>query len=179
MKLPRNQRPGSSIVWIATLAAALPLGASPADALRWPWDVNAPWPRTSENPIAPLPNPGLALRVGQRLSEGTADGPVRFAVFGDQRALADGEWQVVVGEIARLDRETPFDAVLDTGDILTDGRYTDQFARLLEILGPLAHRPYLVAIGNHEVCNNRAPEARENSARSLATIDPSISAERF
>ena len=179
MKNPRKRPSGSSILWTLVVAAALLTAPLSAQAFWPPWDVNAPWPRTSERPVTPLPNPDLSVRAGQRVQEGSADGPVRFAVFGDQRALADGEWQAMVGEIARLDQATPIDAVIDTGDIVTDGRYTDQFARLQEILRPLAHRPYLVAIGNHELCNNKEPEARTNSAVALSSIDSSISRERL
>jgi 3',5'-cyclic AMP phosphodiesterase CpdA len=110
---------------------------------------------------------------------GEAVDPVRFAVYGDQRALADGEWQDLVARIEERHGREPLHFVLDTGDIVQDGRHSDQFAMLTEILAPIRELPYLVAVGNHEVHNNRSAEARRHTARFLALTDPSISPERL
>ena len=50
-----------------------------------------PWPEGSSLPLLPLENASLQERVAQlgpRLQES-----FQFVAFGDQRALADGEWQ--------------------------------------------------------------------------------------
>ena len=155
LKVPRNRPPGSSLLWIAAWIAALVAtfyaAPDPAYAVRWPWSRNAPWPSTSKTAVQPLAHPDLERRVADRAAAGIADGPVTFAVFGDQRALADGEWQALVAEVARVDaEETDIDAVLDTGDIVSDGAFSDQFALLHEILAPIRHLPYL---GNPIWCN--------------------------
>lgn len=99
-------------------------------------------------------------------------GPYRFAVFGDQRALADGEWQALVAEIARVDAAgPPVEFVIDTGDIVQDGSHSDQFAFLAGILSPISHVPYLVGVGNHELHNNRTPAARDHAASFLSYLD--------
>lgn len=105
--------------------------------------------------------------------------PYRFAVFGDQRALADGEWQVLLGKIADLDRENPFAFLIDTGDIVEDGKHSDQFAMLRRILEPVRPLPYLVGVGNHELSDNKEARARENTAAFLAYLDPDLSADRL
>jgi hypothetical protein len=169
VELPRNGLGGSRSLWIGALVAAQWTLAPTADAVRWPW-----------NRDAALAHPDVESRAAERAAAGASDGAVRFAVFGDQRALADGEWQSLLAEIARLDREeAPVDLIVDTGDVVTDGRHTDQFAMLHEILAPLRHRPYLVAIGNHELRNNASPAARAHSAALLGSLDPAISPERL
>ncbi|MCA9750554.1 MAG: metallophosphoesterase, partial [Gemmatimonadetes bacterium] len=71
------------------------------------------------------------------------------------------------------------DFLLDTGDIVNDGRHTDQFARLAnEILAIVPDRPYLVGVGNHEVHDNDA-QARANAATFLSTVDPVLSPDRL
>lgn len=180
MKLLRNRPAGSSALWIAALVVALHALPSTALAIRWPWNRNAPWPSSSKHPVEPLAAATLESRLAERAAAGRADGPVVLAVFGDQRALADGEWQALIREIARLDREErPIDAVLDTGDIVSNGSYADQFELLHRILAPIRHKPYLVAIGNHELEGNRSPAARSNSARFLAPLDAALSVDRF
>jgi len=166
-------------VWPLLAAALLAAHASPAAAVRWPWNRDAPWPDTSTRAVRPLEHATLADRAEERRDAGLPDAPVRFAAFGDQRALADGEWQSLVAALAGLDAREPVDWIVDTGDVVTDGRHTDQFAFLTDLLAPIRHRPYLVAIGNHELHNNRTPAARENAARFLAPLDPAISARRF
>jgi len=121
-----------------------------------------PWPTSSDRPVEPSPHPSLAHRVaelGPALDEG-----LRLIAFGDQRALADGEWQAMNRLIReREDRgghELPLLSIVDTGDIVFDGSHSDQFHMLTDILAPLRPWPYLVGIGNHEVHNNKGGPAR-------------------
>ena len=67
--------------------------------------------------------------------------------------------------IRRTSDRPPLLALIDSGDIVDNGVWTDQFVQLEEILRPLARWPYLVAIGNHELDQNRDPVARQNMAR--------------
>ena len=136
------------------------------------------WPTSSIQPPAPFSLPTIENRIAT-LSPPPDQG-FSFAVFGDQRALADGEWQELMLRIAergRTDDRLLF--MLDTGDIVKDGRHTDQFWRLTEILAPAARLPYLVGIGNHEVHNNQGERARENAARFLGYLDTQLSPERL
>lgn len=105
----------------------------------------------------------------------------RFAVMGDQRALADGEWQALLARIEAEDAQgpVPLAFLLDTGDIVQDGRHADQFARLRGILDAGPRLPYLVSVGNHEVAGNRPGPAREHVARFLSASDPSLAANRL
>jgi hypothetical protein len=104
----------------------------------------------------------------------------RFAVIGDQRALADGEWQEL---LARMKERTgggdSLVCLIDTGDIVQDGRHSDQFARLSEILALGPEVPYLVGVGNHEVHGNEPGLARAHTATFLSSTDRSLSAERL
>jgi 3',5'-cyclic AMP phosphodiesterase CpdA len=152
--------------------------ASPVEAIRWPWEAPAPWPRTSSTPVEPLRHPTLESRLGE-LDLDPADG-FRFVVFGDQRILADGEWQEMLDHIATLSRHRGrISFILDTGDIVQNGRFSDQFHMLRDILRPVAHLPYLVAVGNHELHNNKTVQARINTARFLEGLDPSLSPQRL
>ena len=45
----------------------------------------------------------------------------------------------------------PLVAIIDTGDIVDNGKHADQFAMLHDILEPVRAWPYLVAVGNHEL----------------------------
>jgi hypothetical protein len=141
----------------------------------WPWKVHGPWPQSSDLPVAPLGHP----RIEERLGEGHADpgAGFRFAAYGDQRALADGEWQTLVAAIAALEPAPHF--VIDTGDIVDNGEHSDQFAMLAEILAPIAHLPYLVAVGNHELHNNEGGAGRANTAACLGALDPEFGVERM
>jgi hypothetical protein len=69
--------------------------------------------------------------------------------------------------------------VLDTGDIVDDGRHRDQFAMLARILEPLRAWPYLVAIGNHEVADGRPGFARLSTAQFLQSGEPLLTEERL
>jgi hypothetical protein len=133
------------------------------------------WPSRSTAPARPLGLPTLEAKVKQ-LSP-PVDRGYQFVVFGDQRALADGEWQQMMEHIGDLaQREPRLLFMLDTGDIVKDGRHSDQFARLEQILSPASSLPYLVAVGNHEVKNNTS---RDNTAAVLSYLDPEFSADRM
>jgi hypothetical protein len=104
----------------------------------------------------------------------------RFVALGDQRALADGEWQEMmsrVASIAATDDRLLF--VLDTGDIVNDGEHADQFAMLAGILSVVPDLAYVVGVGNHEVGNNQEPEARLHTAAFLDYLDDCFSPDRM
>lgn len=137
-----------------------------------------PWPRSAEQPVPVLGFPSLESTLAARRAS-ALDG-LRFAAFGDQRALADGEWQAIVAAIAAQSAtDSALCLVVDTGDIVNDGGYSDQFSVLAGILAPLRALPYCVAVGNHEVANDTKPIARDNTARFLTGLDPELSAERM
>ena len=140
-------------------AFALVPTAAPAGALG-----GGPWPTSSDRPVEPIPHPSLAERAAA-LGNGLDDG-FRLIVFGDQRALADGEWQAMNRLIRAReeseDHDLPVLSVVDTGDVVDDGSHSDQFHMLTDILFPLREFPYLVGIGNHEVDNNRPGPARQH-----------------
>lgn len=158
---------------LATWALLLALAPVPG--------VAGDWPESSERPVAPLGHPTLESRIEEL--EYQLENGYRFVVFGDQRALADGEWQALMHHVSRLDRDgtmqPPVLFLLDTGDIVQDGSHSDQFAMLRDILAPVRHLPYLVAVGNHEVDNNRSESARANLAAFLAYNDPVLDEHRF
>jgi hypothetical protein len=136
-----------------------------------------PWEKTSEKPVARLDRPAIEDVIAGR---GGVDAGFKFAVFGDQRALADGEWQELVRHIARFSETDPdLLFVLDTGDIVNNGQYSDQFHALEEILEPVSHMPYLVGVGNHEKRNNESREALRNTAAFLDYLDPAFNPDRM
>lgn len=153
-------------------AALLSISARTSDAFTWPWETGGPWPTSSKTPVQPLAHPVLQSAVN-------ADAPLQFAVYGDQRALADGEWQDLVARVKARHERDPLAFILDTGDIVQDGRHSDQFAMLTQILSPVRELPYFVAVGNHEVKNNESADARRNTARCLALTDDSLRPEKL
>ena len=104
----------------------------------------------------------------------------QFVAFGDQRALVRDDWPVLIDSIdafaSRYDRLL---FLVDTGDIVDDGAFSDQFRMLAGLLGRVRRVPYLVAVGNHEVDENRRGPARANTAAFLSSIGESLSAERL
>ncbi|MBZ0266914.1 metallophosphoesterase [bacterium] len=145
-------------------------------AFVWPWDREGPWPEQSDLPVEPLGFPPLESMT----PKGKAPAyPLRFAAFGDQRALADGEWQQLLAYLAEEDRRQPLSFLIDTGDIVYDGSRTNQFAHLRGILEPVSHLPYLVCVGNHESCNNAHPRARSSLATLLRGVAPGLTADRL
>lgn len=162
---------------LARIAALLPLVLL-LSAFTWPWRVGHPWPDSSERPVAPLAHRALDEAAAE-LPGGPAAG-FRFAAYGDQRALADGEWQALLRPIAsRAEADPRLLFILDTGDLVFSGRHSDQFARLADLLAPVAELPYLVAVGNHELKNNAVPAAREYTAACFAYLDPGFGVGRM
>lgn len=102
------------------------------------------WSRSSTQPVPRLSHPPF-----DRVTE-AAQPPFTFAVFGDQKGLAkSGEWDALLRQLASL--EPPLLFLLDTGDIVENGTYRDQFVQLEEILSVVDGLPYLLAVGNHEI----------------------------
>lgn len=158
-----------TLVLVPALVSAFSIGAGP-------------WPMSSEHPVEALDRPDLLAHAASE-GVGTED-PFRLVVFGDQRALADGEWQAMNLLIAARERELrdapPLLAIVDTGDIVFDGSKSDQFHFLTDILQPLSAYPYLVGVGNHEVRNNEPGPARENLVRYLGpTLGEDFTSERL
>jgi 3',5'-cyclic AMP phosphodiesterase CpdA len=93
--------------------------------------------------------PRLSHPPFDRVTEGVQP-PFRFAVFGDQKGLAKGgEWDALLRQVRALEPAPLF--LLDTGDIVENGTYRDQFVQLEEILSVVDGLPYLLAVGNHEI----------------------------
>jgi len=141
----------------------------------WPWEKSKPWPSSSKQPVVTLDHPTLEAFIaneGLDPSQG-----FNFAVFGDQRALADGEWQTLNRSIVeRYGDELLF--VWDTGDIVNAGQHSDQFHMLREILWPLRDLPYVVSVGNHELNQMKSQQGMQNTATILAYLDPTFSGDR-
>lgn len=138
------------------------------------------WPDTTRGLVPPLDHPSVGAaaedlpRASASLARAASDCAFTFVAYGDQRALADGEWQAMTAEIGRLaTTDSTLLCVIDSGDIVQDGRFADQFEFLNQILAPLRGLPYLVAVGNHELHNNDRL-ARRQTARFLAPLDPEI-----
>lgn len=182
MNLPRpgGRRSSARCAATVTLAGAVALlWAAPVPAVDWPWESDKyDWPDGSDLAVEPLDRPTAEAAVAEAAAAGA---PFRFAVFGDQRAMADGEWQELLRRIVEWERDHGDLAFLiDTGDIVNDGRHTNQFHRLTtEILAMAPELPYLVGVGNHEVHNNEDPAARAHTAAYLRALDPRFSAERM
>ncbi len=136
------------------------------------------WPTSSTQPVTALAHPLLEERASA-LAGGPEAG-YSFYVFGDQRALADGEWQQMmrhIGDIAATNDRALL--MIDTGDIVESGSHSDQFRRLAGILHPAVGLPYLVGVGNHEKSNNGDPAARDNAAVFLGYLDPEFGPDRM
>jgi 3',5'-cyclic AMP phosphodiesterase CpdA len=102
------------------------------------------WARSSSQPVPRLAHPPFD-RVTQAVQP-----PFRFAIFGDQKGLAkSGEWDALLRQVSALEPPPLF--LLDTGDIVENGTYRDQFVQLEEILSVVDGLPYLLAVGNHEI----------------------------
>lgn len=136
------------------------------------------WPTSSRFRVAPLAQPTLESRIAAQRPGPEAG--FSFAAFGDQRALAGGEWESMVASIDSLSKKDPrLLFMLDTGDNVNNGSYSDQFRELTAILSQAPSLAYLVGVGNHELDENRSGAARRNTAAYLAPIDPSISPDRL
>ncbi len=161
-----------------TVLTLLLLGSALAlYAFTWPWEVGAPWPSSSDHPVERLDHPTLEDVLDADPS-GAANG-YRFVVFGDQRALADGEWQLMNAAIReRFEQDPHMLFIMDTGDIVYSGRHSDQFHMLKDILEPISLWPYLVAVGNHELNNLEYEESSRHTFQFLSYLDPAFSEER-
>jgi len=136
------------------------------------------WPHTSRQPVPPLAQPTLESKLAH-LTPGP-DAGYSFVAFGDQRALAGGEWESMMTSIDSLSRQDPrLLFMLDTGDIVDDGSHTDQFRALAGILARARSLPYLVGVGNHEVDNNEPGPSRLNTAAFLKPLDASLGPNRL
>lgn len=136
------------------------------------------WPSSSRFRVTPLAQPPLDSKLSS-LRPGP-DAGYSFAVYGDQRALAGGEWESMIASIDSLSKRDPrLLFMLDTGDIVENGAHSDQFHELSAILAEARSLPYLVGVGNHEVNNNRPGAARPNTAAFLAPLDPALSPNRL
>lgn len=102
------------------------------------------WHRSSTLPVPRLVHPAFdAATAGLQAT-------FRFAVFGDQRSLAQsGEWDALLRHVRSLDPPPAF--LLDTGDIVANGVHRDQFVQVQQILSVVSDLPYLLAVGNHEI----------------------------
>ena len=102
-------------------------------------------------------------------------------MFGDQRGLWEQDFPAIVCRIKTLaaeNKQPPLLFMVDTGDIVDDGREENQFKQLKKILQPVAELPYLVAVGNHELQPKKSGiEARKNTAIFLDGVDPKFSAD--
>lgn len=137
----------------------------------------ASWPRTSQHPVAPLGHPTLESRIQQAFDP---NGGFQFIAFGDQRALIGDEGPDLVGAIDALAlRSDRLLFLLDTGDIVDDGSFSDQFGVQAGLLQKLRRLPYLVAVGNHEVNQSRRGPARANTAAFLSSIGEPLSQDRL
>lgn len=137
-----------------------------------------PWPKSSRKPVRVLAHPTVESRM-RALSPGP-EGGYKFAFYGDQRAAADGDWQTMLARIRKLSQsEERLLFIADGGDIVHDGRHTDQFHYLAHnILEPVRALPYLVAVGNHEI-REHTPAARRSVGTFLGYLDKDFSSERF
>ena len=171
----RRRRGESAIlIWIVLLILML----STCCARIRSGDLGGVWPQTSRSEVEPLGHPTIESRL-QEITWDVNSG-FRFVVFGDQRALADGEWQRLMVHVSRAasgDEHILF--MLDSGDIVDNGEFSDQFAMLRQILEPAGEIPYLVGVGDHELHDNRPGGAREHTASFLRYLDPSFSPGRM
>jgi hypothetical protein len=107
----------------------------------------------------------------------------RFVVFGDQKGLWKKDFPTLIEQVHRLADtagELPLLFMIDTGDIVDDGRKLGQFRDLRKHLARVSYLPYLVAVGNHELKpkqDKRAP--REHTATFLTGLDPDFSPDRM
>ncbi len=136
------------------------------------------WTSTSRQAVRVLDHPTVESRI-RALNPGPEAG-YTFAFFGDQRAAADGDWQTILARIRKLsEADGRLLFMVDGGDIVHDGRHTDQFHHLAEsILKPVRALPYLVAVGNHEIRENN-PAARRSVGTFLGYLDKNFSNDRF
>jgi hypothetical protein len=91
---------------------------------------------------------------GGRFSTAAADAssPVTFLVYGDDRTDPTAHAGVV-----RAMLTTPADFLVNTGDVVADGGSSADWQGFFDIEAPLLRdRPFLLAIGNHELFDDAA-----------------------
>lgn len=138
----------------------------------------ASWPRTSRNPIVPLPHPTVASRVAT-LTPDVSHG-YSFVAFGDQRALIGSELRRLIRSVDSVSaRDARVLFLVDTGDIVDNGSLNDQFGLLAEELKAVRRLPYAVGVGNHEVENNQPGSSRVNLARFLSSMGQPLGPDRL
>ena len=175
-RVPAGRNARRSLIGTITLIALAAGGAIVAPARAS--DGLRSWSSSSGRPVATLDRPSIELRAPDLMTDRTRG--FRFIVYGDQRALADGEWQNLMRRAkiaARADSSIRF--LVDEGDIVQNGRHSDQFWMLRDVLGFGPEIPYLVAVGNHEVGANGRAQARANTATFLKYLDPEFSPDRM
>ena len=154
------------IVWASLIVAAVLL--------------NAASPALAQTPPR-LGHPTVEDRI-RKLCVNPANG-YRFVVFGDQRGLWKKDFPAIVSRIRALADnrdQPPLLFMVDTGDIVENGKKPKQFCELKQILKPVADLPYLVAVGNHELKPKESgSNGRKNTAIFLDGIDPKFSADRM
>lgn len=132
--------------------------------------------------LAPLDHPTVDQRI-QELGI-SADSGYRFVVFGDQKGLwKKNEFASLLDNVASLSAEggSPLLFMIDTGDIVENGRKSKQFEELQNILARrVSELPYLVAVGNHEV-DKTSVDARQHVFQFLKKVvdDENFSADRL
>src|SRR5262245_41445019 len=113
----RRPAPRNRLVRWAAVASLLTIAVASIAASSFSW------PRTSRHAAAPLAQPPLEPKLASLAPP--ADAGYSFVAFGDQRALAGGEWESMMTAIDALARQDPrLLFMLDTGDIVNDGTYS-------------------------------------------------------
>lgn len=126
----------------------------------------------------PLDHPTVESRI--HLMKPDPRAGFQFVAFGDQRALLRDDWPALIGVVDTLaSRHDRLLFLVDTGDIVDDGTFSDQFRVLAGLLGRVRRLPYLAAVGNHEVNENRRGPARANTAAFFSSIGEPLSSERL
>ncbi len=132
------------------------------------------WPRSSDRAVRPLDHPTIETLLASGIDPSQG---YRFVVFGDQRA--QDTWPGMMERIAALPADPAPLFMLDTGDIVADGRHADQFSTLAGILAPCSGMAYLVGIGNHELSHNQRRAGRENTGAFLSYLDADFGPDRM
>ena len=128
--------------------------------------------------VEPLDHPTLEERIAE-VGSALANG-FRFVVFGDQKNLWGDDFPRLLGQIrAEADKDGVL-FMLDTGDIVDDGRRDSQFDELGSHLTTVADLPYLVSVGNHELQPEKDEDGRSRArANTAAFLGPDYAGDRL